>query len=156
MQIRRRQHERHDRAAAFQLDDAILNLRTNELEVGSWVLKTQGDAGLVIKMDEVLARGDAARGEQVFRRSDTSCFQCHAIGGAGGQLAPDLRAIGASSPMDYLIDSDAATNPRGLLRNWVSMTRLRSSLRRRLRSALPFVRRLSTCSFPFTARRRVI
>ena len=56
MQIRRRQHERHDRAAAFQLDDAILNLRTNELEVGSWVLKTQGDAGLVIKMDEVLAR----------------------------------------------------------------------------------------------------
>ena len=39
-----------------ELDDAILNLRTNELEVGTWVIKTQGDAGLVIKMDEVLAR----------------------------------------------------------------------------------------------------
>ena len=39
-----------------ELDDAILNLRTNELEVGTWVIKTQGDAGLVIKMDEVLAK----------------------------------------------------------------------------------------------------
>ena len=39
-----------------ELDDAILNLRTNELEVGTWVIKTQGDAGLVIKMDQVLAQ----------------------------------------------------------------------------------------------------
>ena len=39
-----------------ELDDAILNLRTNELEVGTWVIKTKGDAGLVIKMDQVLAR----------------------------------------------------------------------------------------------------
>nr|WP_096697728.1 2,3-epoxybenzoyl-CoA dihydrolase [Polaromonas sp. AER18D-145] len=39
-----------------ELDDAILNLRTNELEVGTWVIKTQGDAGQVIRMDEVLAR----------------------------------------------------------------------------------------------------
>jgi benzoyl-CoA-dihydrodiol lyase len=39
-----------------ELDDAILNLRTNELEVGTWVIKTQGDAGQVIRMDEVLAQ----------------------------------------------------------------------------------------------------
>jgi benzoyl-CoA-dihydrodiol lyase len=38
-----------------ELDDAILNLRTNELEVGTWVIKTQGDAVQVIKMDQVLA-----------------------------------------------------------------------------------------------------
>lgn len=38
-----------------ELDDAILNLRTNELEVGTWVIKTQGDANLVLKMDQVLA-----------------------------------------------------------------------------------------------------
>ena len=38
-----------------ELDDAILNLRTNELEVGTWVIKTQGDAGQIIKMDQVLA-----------------------------------------------------------------------------------------------------
>ena len=39
-----------------ELDDLILNLRTNELEVGTWVIKTSGDAGLVVKMDQVLAR----------------------------------------------------------------------------------------------------
>ncbi len=38
-----------------ELDDAILNLRTNELEVGTWVIKTRGDAAQVMKMDQVLA-----------------------------------------------------------------------------------------------------
>ena len=39
-----------------ELDDAILNLRTNELEVGTWVIKTRGDAAQVMKMDQVLAK----------------------------------------------------------------------------------------------------
>ncbi|TAG35162.1 MAG: benzoyl-CoA-dihydrodiol lyase [Polaromonas sp.] len=39
-----------------ELDDAILNLRTNELEAGTWVIKTRGDAAQVIKMDQVLDR----------------------------------------------------------------------------------------------------
>jgi benzoyl-CoA-dihydrodiol lyase len=39
-----------------ELDDAILNLRTNELETGTWVIKTTGDAGQVIRMDETLAK----------------------------------------------------------------------------------------------------
>jgi benzoyl-CoA-dihydrodiol lyase len=39
-----------------ELDDAILNLRTNELEVGTWVIKTTGDAAQVMKMDQVLAK----------------------------------------------------------------------------------------------------
>jgi benzoyl-CoA-dihydrodiol lyase len=39
-----------------ELDDAILNLRTNEPEVGTWVIKTRGDAAQVIKMDQVLAQ----------------------------------------------------------------------------------------------------
>ena len=39
-----------------ELDDAILNLRTNELEVGTWVIKTQGDAGQVVRMDGVLEK----------------------------------------------------------------------------------------------------
>ncbi|MGB4116316.1 MAG: 2,3-epoxybenzoyl-CoA dihydrolase [Polaromonas sp.] len=38
-----------------ELDDAILNLRTNELEVGTWVIKTSGDAAQVMKMDQILA-----------------------------------------------------------------------------------------------------
>jgi benzoyl-CoA-dihydrodiol lyase len=37
-----------------ELDDAILNLRTNEAEVGTWVIKTRGDAMRVMQMDAVL------------------------------------------------------------------------------------------------------
>lgn len=39
---------------ARELDDAILSLRTNELEVGLWVMKTAGNAGAVLAMDKFL------------------------------------------------------------------------------------------------------
>ncbi|HYD77196.1 MAG TPA: 2,3-epoxybenzoyl-CoA dihydrolase [Ramlibacter sp.] len=39
---------------ARELDDAILQLRTNELEVGTWVIKTRGDAQRVLQADAVL------------------------------------------------------------------------------------------------------
>ncbi|HZT79381.1 MAG TPA: HEAT repeat domain-containing protein, partial [Gemmataceae bacterium] len=54
---------------------------------------------------DVAKHGDPARGETVFRRKDQVCLKCHAIGGAGGQVGPDLSSIGASAPVDYLIDS---------------------------------------------------
>jgi len=41
---------------ARELDDAILNMRTNELDIGTWVFKTQGDAAHVLQTDEVLQR----------------------------------------------------------------------------------------------------
>jgi putative heme-binding domain-containing protein len=53
---------------------------------------------------DVQAKGDAARGEAIFRRADTACLRCHSITGAGGTLAPDLVSAG-SAPVDYLIDS---------------------------------------------------
>lgn len=53
----------------------------------------------------VAAEGDAARGEQVFRRADLSCMKCHALSKAGGQVGPDLSALGASSPVDYIVNS---------------------------------------------------
>jgi benzoyl-CoA-dihydrodiol lyase len=39
---------------ARELDDLILNLRTNELEIGTWVIRTRGDAQHVIQADAVL------------------------------------------------------------------------------------------------------
>ncbi|MEO7549437.1 MAG: 2,3-epoxybenzoyl-CoA dihydrolase [Ramlibacter sp.] len=39
---------------ARELDDLILNLRTNELETGTWVIKTRGDAHKVMQADAVL------------------------------------------------------------------------------------------------------
>ncbi len=39
---------------ARELDDAILQMRTNELDIGTWVWKTEGDAANVLAMDAVL------------------------------------------------------------------------------------------------------
>ena len=43
-------------AMARELDDAILLLRTNELDIGTWVLKTAGDASHVLAADATLLR----------------------------------------------------------------------------------------------------
>lgn len=39
---------------ARELEDAILMMRTNELDIGVWLIKTAGDAAAVLAMDEVL------------------------------------------------------------------------------------------------------
>ena len=63
------------------------------------------DAELKTLAATVLKTGDAARGQLVFRRKDTACTLCHAIGGAGGHVGPDLTSVGASAQVDYLIES---------------------------------------------------
>ncbi len=40
---------------ARELDDAILEMRCNEPEIGLWLLRTEGDADAVLAMDEALA-----------------------------------------------------------------------------------------------------
>ena len=47
--------------------------------------------------------GDSAEGERVYRRS--GCIACHAIAGIGGNYGPDFSSIGASAPLDYIIES---------------------------------------------------
>jgi putative heme-binding domain-containing protein len=54
---------------------------------------------------DVKAKGDPARGEQVYRRAEMNCLKCHAIAGAGGRVGPDMTSIGASAQVDYLIES---------------------------------------------------
>ncbi len=41
-------------ALARELEDAILSMRTNELDIGVWQITTQGDAAAVLAMDAVL------------------------------------------------------------------------------------------------------
>src|SRR5690606_11393394 len=41
---------------ARELDDAILQLRTNELDIGTWVFKTEGDAAKVLAADAALQK----------------------------------------------------------------------------------------------------
>ncbi|MBE2286341.1 MAG: HEAT repeat domain-containing protein [Prosthecobacter sp.] len=54
---------------------------------------------------KVKSQGDPARGEAVYRRQQLLCTTCHAIGESGGVLGPNLVSIGASAPVDYLIES---------------------------------------------------
>ncbi|WP_460939521.1 PVC-type heme-binding CxxCH protein [Spirosoma humi] len=48
---------------------------------------------------------DPVKGELVFRQSNLSCLTCHAIGGAGGRIGPDLSSLGTSSPSETIIRS---------------------------------------------------
>ncbi|MFN7141435.1 MAG: sorbosone dehydrogenase, partial [Limisphaerales bacterium] len=74
---------------AASLDDADKSLTPEEMK----------------QLAEVAGQGDAFRGEKIYRRPELGCVSCHAIGGAGGKVGPDLTSIGASAPMDYLIES---------------------------------------------------
>jgi putative heme-binding domain-containing protein len=56
-------------------------------------------------VDDVIAKGSAERGERIFRRKDLSCMKCHSVSRAGGQVGPELSAVGGSSPVDYIVNS---------------------------------------------------
>jgi benzoyl-CoA-dihydrodiol lyase len=56
----------HEQGSAFwtlamtrELDDLILDLRTNEIEIGTWVIKTIGDPERVLAHDQLLAENPA-------------------------------------------------------------------------------------------------
>ncbi len=83
-------------------------------ELNEQLQTTLGKAGLKRTLDAnelprwvklVRTQGDPARGESVFRRAALGCQQCHALGGAGGRVGPDLSGIGTSAQLDYLIES---------------------------------------------------
>jgi putative heme-binding domain-containing protein len=73
-----------------------------KLQQSPWEL-TPDELATLLK--DSLRHGDAARGELVYRRATLTCQKCHAIGGAGGQVGPDLASIGASAQPDYLLES---------------------------------------------------
>jgi putative heme-binding domain-containing protein len=54
---------------------------------------------------DVSTKGDPTRGEGIFRRTDLNCMSCHSLSKAGGDVGPDLSALGQTSPPDYIINS---------------------------------------------------
>ena len=64
-----------------------------------------GDGEMKRLASDALAKGDPHRGEEIYRRAQLGCVSCHAIGGAGGRVGPDMTSIGASAPADYLVES---------------------------------------------------
>jgi putative heme-binding domain-containing protein len=73
---------------------------------------------------EVLTKGDPARGEAVFRRTDIACMKCHAIAKAGGNIGPELSAVGSISPPEYVVASilnpDASIKEAYVTRNIIT------------------------------------
>jgi putative heme-binding domain-containing protein len=67
--------------------------------------QTLSAAELTELATRVVKEGDPARGETIFRRKELGCVTCHAIGGIGGKVGPDMTSIGASAQADYLIES---------------------------------------------------
>jgi putative heme-binding domain-containing protein len=51
-----------------------------------------------------MTSGDPARGERLFRSATLGCMRCHAIAGAGGNVGPDLAAIGTTAQPDFLVE----------------------------------------------------
>ncbi|MBT7406102.1 MAG: sorbosone dehydrogenase [Opitutae bacterium] len=60
---------------------------------------------MITMIERVNKHGSATRGESVYRRENLQCVACHAIGEVGGVIGPNLVSIGASAPVDYLIES---------------------------------------------------
>jgi len=49
--------------------------------------------------------GDPHRGEAIYRRAESACSKCHAIGGVGGRVGPDLASLGGSAQLGHLFES---------------------------------------------------
>jgi putative heme-binding domain-containing protein len=56
-------------------------------------------------VQEIKTTADPDLGEVIYRKTSLNCQSCHAIGGAGGLIGPDLSSLGTSSPIDDIIRS---------------------------------------------------
>ncbi len=99
-------------AAARELDDLILHLRTNEDEIGVWVFKTAGGADLVEAYDRLLAahRNDWLTREirlylrRTLKRLDVSSRSVFALIEPGSCFAGTLLELGLAADRSYMLD----------------------------------------------------
>ena len=109
-------------ALARQLDDAILNLRTNELDIGTWLLKTEGDAQAVLASDATLiahqdhwlVRETIGALRRTFARLDVSSRSLFALVESGSAFAGSLAELAFASDRTYMLalPDDAERAPK--------------------------------------------
>ncbi len=98
---------------ARELDDAILLLRTNDLDVGSWVFKSRGDLDTMLAMDATL---DAHKGHwfvrettnflrRVLRRIDVSSRSLFTLVEPGSCFAGTLAEVVLAADRGYMLDT---------------------------------------------------
>ena len=108
-------------AMARELDDAILTLRTNELDIGTWIVKTAGDAATVLAHDDYLQR-HAGNGfvrevvgfmRRTFARLDVSSRTLYALIEPGSCFAGTLAELAFASDRAYMLAAeDEAAAPK--------------------------------------------
>ena len=108
-------------AMARELDDAILSMRTNEPEIGVWLIKTYGDAASVLAMDATLmahkshwlVRETIGLMRRTFSRLDMSSRSLFALIDAGSCFAGTLLELALSCDRSYhlALPDDAANAP---------------------------------------------
>ena len=94
-----------------ELDDAILNLRTNELDIGTWLLKTEGDAAAVLAADALLlahqdhwlAREVLGLMRRTFARLDVSSRSLFALVDEGSCFAGSLAELAFCADRAYML-----------------------------------------------------
>ena len=99
-------------ALARELDDAIMELRLNEQEIGTWVFKTEGDAAMVAAADKALLdnAGDWLVREitlylkRVLKRVDVSSRSLIAVIEPGSCFAGTLLELVLASDRSYMLD----------------------------------------------------
>jgi benzoyl-CoA-dihydrodiol lyase len=98
---------------ARELDDAILNLRTSEADLGLWIFKTIGDASAVLKMDEfILAHQDnwfvrevLGMMRRTFARLDVTSRSMFSLVEPGSCFAGTLLEFALASDRVYMLDT---------------------------------------------------
>ena len=96
---------------ARELDDAILCLRTNELEMGTWLLKTEGDAAAVLANDALmvahkdhwLVNETIGLMRRTFARLDVSSRSLFALIEAGSCFAGSLAELAFCADRAYML-----------------------------------------------------
>jgi len=99
-------------ALARELDDAVLHLRVNELELGSWVFRTEGDPARVLAVDALLAahaadwlvREITLYLKRVLKRVDLSARSIFALIEPGSCFAGSLAELALAADRSYMLD----------------------------------------------------
>jgi benzoyl-CoA-dihydrodiol lyase len=107
-------------AAARELDDAILHLRANETEIGTWLLQTSGDheyiatidAGLHAFRDDWFVREVRLYWKRVLKRLDVSSRSLIAAIGPGSCFSGTLLEIALSCDQTFMLDGAYEGDPR--------------------------------------------
>ncbi|WGT63998.1 2,3-epoxybenzoyl-CoA dihydrolase [Variovorax paradoxus] len=112
-------------AVCRELDDAILHLRTNELDIGTWLLKTEGDAKAVLASDAVmlahkdhwLVRETIGALRRTLARLDVSSRSLFALVEAGSCFAGTLAELAFAADRTYMLalPDDAERAPKLVL-----------------------------------------